>query len=48
MDRIAFIVGDTFVYDKVKSTYKVKITDKEEAIKLCNEIKEQVQGYLNG
>lgn len=27
------IVGDTFVYDKVKSTYKVKLTNEEDAIK---------------
>ena len=33
------IVGDTFVYDKVKSTYKVKITSKEEAIKFFKLLK---------
>ena len=33
------IVGDTYVYDKVKSTYKVKITDKEEAIKFYKLLK---------
>ena len=33
------IVGDTFVYDKVKSTYKVKLTSEEEAIKFYKLLK---------
>lgn len=33
------IVGDTFVYDKVKSTYKVKLTNEEEAIKFYKLLK---------
>lgn len=33
------IAGDTFVYENVKSSYKVKITEKEEAIKFYKLIK---------
>ena len=33
------IAGDTFVYDNVKSTYKVKITEKKDAIKFYKLIK---------
>lgn len=33
------IVGDTFVYDKVKSTYKVKLTNAEDAIKFYKLLK---------
>ncbi len=33
------IVGDTYVYDKVKSTYKVKLTSEEEAIKFYKLLK---------
>ena len=33
------IAGDTFVYDNVKSSYKVKITEKEDAIKFYKLIK---------
>lgn len=33
------IVGDTFVYDKVKSSYKVKLTTEEEAIKFYKLLK---------
>lgn len=33
------IVGDTFVYDNVKSSYKIKLTNKEDAIKLYKLLK---------
>ena len=33
------IIGDTFVYDNVKSTYKIKLTNKEEAIKFYKVLK---------
>ena len=33
------IIGDTFVYDDVKSTYKIKLSDKEEAIKFYKLLK---------
>ena len=33
------IVGDTYVYNNIKSTYKVKITDKDESIKFYKLLK---------
>lgn len=33
------IIGDTFIYDKVKSSYKIKLTTQEEAIKFYKLIK---------
>ena len=33
------IVGETFVYDKVKSSYKIKLTSREEAIKFYKLLK---------
>ena len=33
------IIGDTYVYDNVKSTYKIKLTDQEEAIKFYKLLK---------
>lgn len=33
------IIGDTYVYDKVKSTYKIKLTSREEALKFYKLLK---------
>lgn len=33
------IIGDTYVYDKVKSTYKIKLTNREEALKFYKLLK---------
>ena len=47
------IIGDTFVYNKVKSTYKVKLTDKESSIKFYKLLKAlfilktEIKNYFN-
>ncbi len=33
------IIGDTYVYDRVKSTYKIKLTNREEALKFYKLLK---------
>lgn len=33
------IIGDTYVYDKVKSTYKIKLTSREDALKFYKLLK---------
>ena len=47
------IIGETFVYDSIKSTYKITLTSKEDAIKFYKQVKAvfimqtEIKGYFS-